>query len=81
VDFILAHKINFWRKNMSKKLVRPSQLSAQLSVSITTLWRWRKQKIIPEPISLGARVIGWEQSTIDEWLAGLNKPLLENPKK
>ena len=66
---------------MGKKLVRPSQLSSQLGVSVTTLWRWRQQKIIPEPIALGKRIIGWEQSTIDEWLEGLNKRPLENPKK
>lgn len=64
-----------------KKFIRVKELSQTLGVSSVTIWRWRQQKIIPEPISLGARIIGWEQSTIDEWLAGLNKCSPENSKK
>lgn len=49
-------------------LVRPSQLAHELGVSKTTLWRWRQLGILPHPISLGPRIVGWRRSAIDDWL-------------
>lgn len=63
-----------------KKIIRAKELAKTIGVSSVTIWRWRQKKIIPEPISLGTRIIGWEQSTIDEWIDSLKKPSLENPK-
>ena len=58
--------------NNTSKIIRPKQLAALLQISLTSLWRLRKQKIIPEPILIGSRMIGWQRSTIDEWLNSLN---------
>ncbi len=58
--------------NNTSKIIRAKELATLLQISSTTLWRFRKQKIIPAPIQIGARMIGWQQSTIDEWLNSLN---------
>ena len=49
-------------------IIRPKSLASQLGVSKTTLWRWRREGILPQPLKLGPRMIGWEKSTIDNWL-------------
>ncbi|MFT5964981.1 MAG: putative DNA-binding transcriptional regulator AlpA [Flavobacterium sp.] len=52
----------------NKKLIRPQKLAQMLGVDLVTLWRWRKQNKIPQPIALGGRLIAWRESTIEEWL-------------
>jgi predicted DNA-binding transcriptional regulator AlpA len=56
---------------MSKEfneIVRPKQFANELGVSTVTLWNWRKKKILPEPITLGPRCIGWPRHVINRWL-------------
>lgn len=55
---------------MSKKslVIRYSELANELGVSTSTLWRWRQDKVIPEPISLGPRLVVWERVVIEQWL-------------
>ncbi|HCE3704262.1 TPA: AlpA family phage regulatory protein [Vibrio parahaemolyticus] len=55
---------------MSKKslVIRYSELAKELGVSTSTLWRWRQNKVIPEPISLGPRLVVWERVVIEQWL-------------
>jgi predicted DNA-binding transcriptional regulator AlpA len=50
------------------QLVRPKELAAILGVSSQTIWRWRKDNQIPEPIFLGPRMIAWEAKVIEKWL-------------
>ncbi|MCM8857908.1 MAG: AlpA family phage regulatory protein [Candidatus Thiodiazotropha sp.] len=50
------------------KLLRADDLASMLGVSQTTLWRWRRQKLMPQPLSLGPRMIGWRVTDIDSWL-------------
>jgi prophage regulatory protein len=50
------------------KMIRPKELAEMLGVSTVTLWTWRKKNILPEPTSIGPRLIGWQQDVIDEWL-------------
>ena len=54
-----AHKI---------EILRPKQLANMLGVSTTTLWRWRQQRALPEPIALGPRLVGWRREEIESWL-------------
>lgn len=56
-------------------IIRPDQLAEALGVSRTTLWRWRNQGIIPHPINLGPRLVGWEISVINQWIE--SKKILE----
>ncbi|WP_330110344.1 helix-turn-helix transcriptional regulator [Methylophaga thalassica] len=52
-------------------IVRPSELASELGISQTTLWRWRHQGFIPQPINLGPRLVGWERLEINNWIQSL----------
>jgi len=54
------------------KFIRPHQLAKMLGVSTVTLWRWRKERILPEPLSIGPRFIGWPPSVIEQWIDDQN---------
>jgi predicted DNA-binding transcriptional regulator AlpA len=54
------------------KFIRPHQLAKILGVSTVTLWRWRKERILPEPMSIGPRFIGWQPSIIEQWINDQN---------
>lgn len=56
---------------MTIKFIRAAELSELLGISSTTLWRWRQQKIIPQPLALGKRIVGWQEEVIQEWLLDL----------
>ncbi len=49
-------------------LIKPAELAKCLGVSKITLWRWRNEHSIPQPIQLGPRMIGWRVSDIEIWL-------------
>lgn len=49
-------------------IVRPNELAKMLGVSTVTLWSWRRQGILPEPMQLGPRFIGWTSDTLNDWL-------------
>lgn len=57
----------------SNQIVRPNQLAQDLGVSLCTLWRWRQQGKMPQPMQLGPRLVGWKRETIEEWLKNQNK--------
>ena len=52
----------------SNRLITISQLSLLLSKSRVTIWRWSKTGILPKPIMVNGKVLGWTQSVISEWL-------------
>ncbi|MGE6149017.1 MULTISPECIES: helix-turn-helix transcriptional regulator [Aeromonas] len=56
----------------SYQIIRSNQLTLELGVSRTTLWRWCSQGILPQPVRLGPRLVGWTRSDINHWLE-LNK--------
>lgn len=51
-----------------KIFVRANELSNYLGVSPSTLWRWRKNGILPAPIHIGPRVVGWRTRDIKVWI-------------
>jgi prophage regulatory protein len=51
-----------------KQMIRPKELAQQLSVSVQTLWRWRRENRLPPPITLGPRMIFWEVQVIEDWI-------------
>ena len=53
---------------MNDKFLRQKEVAKLLGISTTTLWRWRKAGIIPQPIYLSGQVVGWRMSVIDAWL-------------
>lgn len=51
--------------NSKKTILRPADLCSRWGVSVTTLHRWRREKFIPTPLSLGPRMIGWRIDVIE----------------
>lgn len=49
-------------------LISPRVLARSLGISLATLWRWTIDRMIPRPVFLGARIMGWERRIIDRWL-------------
>lgn len=41
----------------------------QTGLNSSTLYRYKKHGLFPQPHQLGPRTVGWLQSDIDEWLA------------
>jgi hypothetical protein len=41
------------------QLYRPGRLARLLDVHLTTLWRWRKDGLLPPPVQVGPNVRGW----------------------
>jgi len=58
---------------MRMKLLKIEDLANNLNISRSTIWRWRKQKIIPEPIAIGPRLVAWRASDIEDWLENIQK--------
>ena len=57
-----------------KALMRANDLAQYLNVSTQTIWRWRKTGLLPAPLSLGPRLVVWEQQVIEDWLASQANP-------
>lgn len=55
------------------RIIRCKDLAAQLNVSVSTLWRWRRKALIPEPIYFSSRTIGWDEKIINDWINRLNE--------
>jgi predicted DNA-binding transcriptional regulator AlpA len=51
-----------------QQIVRPAELAAALGVSTVTLWHWRKNGTLPEPITFGPRFVGWPNQVLTRWL-------------
>jgi predicted DNA-binding transcriptional regulator AlpA len=49
-------------------IVRPAELASVLGVSTVTLWTWRRNGTLPEPMALGPRFIGWPKHVLNDWL-------------
>ncbi|WP_425475911.1 helix-turn-helix transcriptional regulator [Mesorhizobium yinganensis] len=52
------------------RILRTAELAKLLRVDPTTIWRWwAKDNVLPKPIQLGPNVHGWQETTIEKWLA------------
>jgi prophage regulatory protein len=45
-----------------------ADLATQFKKSKVTIWRWRKNKILPQPILVNGKCLGWKTSVIEQWL-------------
>lgn len=50
------------------RIIRTSQLAELLGVHVTTIWRWRQEGILPQPIVISGGVRGWPETVILDWL-------------
>lgn len=54
---------------LNNKLITLQELSNLVNKSKVTVWRWwAKDKVLPKPIILNGRCLGWKQSVIESWL-------------
>lgn len=49
-------------------LVPPAEAARMLGIHRVTVWAWVKQSILPPPIRITARKVGFRQSTIEQLL-------------
>lgn len=54
--------------HFKQPIVRPKELASVLGVSTVTLWNWRRNGTLPEPINIGPRFIGWSNDVLNNWL-------------
>lgn len=52
----------------SNRIISITELSNLLSKSRVSLWRWERDGILPKPLKVQGRTIGWRESVILEWL-------------
>lgn len=51
------------------KIISLGDLACLLNKSKITIWRyWAKAKVLPAPILINGKCLGWKESTITEWL-------------
>lgn len=56
-------------EGMKERVLFISDVCDRVGVSDTTIWRWRRAGLFPEPRSvLGSSVKGWTATTINEWI-------------
>jgi len=54
------------KKRDPNSIIRPAELSALLSVSISTLYRWIANGELPEKIKLSRSAVGWRYEDIQQ---------------
>jgi predicted DNA-binding transcriptional regulator AlpA len=50
------------------RIIRPSELSEMLGVSVQTIWRMEKRGELPERVKISKRSIGWRSDEISEFV-------------
>lgn len=54
---------------LNTKIISLAELALLVNKSKVTIWRWwAKDKILPEPILLNGKCLGWKLSVIEQWL-------------
>ena len=52
----------------SNKILSITALSSLLNKSRVSIWRWTKSGILPKPIMINGKTLGWQESVISQWL-------------
>lgn len=53
---------------MAETLLRRHTVEARTGLSRSTIYEWIKQGQFPQPVKLGARIVAWRESELDDWL-------------
>jgi prophage regulatory protein len=54
---------------MANFILRLPAVKTRTGLSRSSIYVWIAQGKFPQPISLGARAVGWLESEVDEWVA------------
>lgn len=54
---------------MADRLLRRPEVEARVGLSRSTLYQWMADGKFPKPVALGARLVAWRESEIDQWIA------------
>lgn len=52
----------------SNRIISITELGQLLGKSKVSIWRWERDQILPKPIKVQGRTLGWRESSILEWL-------------
>ena len=51
------------------KVITLKELAEMVGKSKVTVWRWwAKEKVLPAPVMINGRCIGWKPEVIEKWL-------------
>ncbi|HIF9261086.1 helix-turn-helix domain-containing protein [Photobacterium damselae subsp. damselae] len=53
---------------MLNPLLSSADVAAIVGRSPITIYRWMREGLLPPPIMVKGRVLGWRESVIDDWL-------------
>lgn len=53
---------------MSERILRLPEVKARVGVGRSTLYDWMSRGTFPQPMKLGARLVGWRESDIAAWI-------------
>ena len=54
---------------MAERILRRPDVEARTGLSRSTIYAWMKAGAFPQPVALGARLVGWRESDIEAWMA------------
>jgi len=52
---------------MSRKFQRAKTVAERYDIDESTVWRWIKKGLLPQPIKLGPHTTGFDVSELDEY--------------
>ena len=53
---------------MTECILRRPDVETRTGLSRSTIYDWMKRGEFPQPVALGARLVGWRESDIEAWL-------------
>jgi prophage regulatory protein len=53
---------------MAERILRRPAVESMTGLSRSTIYDWMKRGEFPQPVALGARLVGWKESEIQAWL-------------
>lgn len=53
---------------MAERILRRPDVENLTGLSRSTIYDWMRRGEFPQPVALGARLVGWRESDIENWL-------------
>lgn len=54
---------------MGERILRRDEVAERLGVSVPTVVRWYLKGLMPSPVRIGPRSVGWTESTVEAFIA------------